>query len=68
MLRHAYPRAVGHMTTSPLLEPIAFGPYQLPNRVVMSPMTRNRSPGELPNALNAEYYAQRATGGLAACD
>lgn len=52
------------MTTSLLLEPIDFGPYRLPNRVVMSPMTRNRSPGELPNALNAEYYAQRATAGL----
>lgn len=52
------------MTQSPLLEPIDFGPYRLPNRVVMSPMTRNRSPGELPNALNAAYYAQRATAGL----
>lgn len=49
---------------SKLLEPIEFGPYRLPNRVVMSPMTRNRSPGEIPNALNAEYYAQRASAGL----
>src|SRR3974390_453837 len=30
----------------------------------MSPMTRNRSPGEVPNQLNAEYYAQRASAGL----
>ncbi len=30
----------------------------------MSPMTRNRSPGEVPNQLNAQYYAQRASAGL----
>jgi len=30
----------------------------------MSPMTRNRAPGNIPNALMAEYYAQRATAGL----
>ena len=47
-----------------LLEPIRLGPYFLPNRIVMSPMTRNRSPREVPNALNAEYYAQRAGAGL----
>ena len=47
-----------------LLEPIRLGPYVLKNRIVMSPMTRNRSPGEVPNRLNAEYYAQRAGAGL----
>ena len=47
-----------------LFEAIQFGPYWLPNRIVMSAMTRNRSPGEVPNALNAEYYAQRASAGL----
>jgi N-ethylmaleimide reductase len=52
------------MHSPSLLEPIQFGPYVLPNRIVMSPMTRNRSPGEVPNALNATYYAQRATAGL----
>ena len=37
----------------------------LKNRVVMSPLTRSRA-GEqrLPNALMAEYYAQRASAGL----
>ena len=30
----------------------------------MSPMTRNRSPGGVPNAMNAEYYAQRAGAGF----
>ena len=47
-----------------LLEPIALGPLALPNRIVMSAMTRNRSPGEVPSALNAAYYAQRAGAGL----
>lgn len=37
----------------------------LPNRVVMAPMTRARGGVErMPNALIAEYYAQRATAGL----
>jgi 2,4-dienoyl-CoA reductase-like NADH-dependent reductase (Old Yellow Enzyme family) len=30
----------------------------------MSPMTRNRAPGNVPNELMAEYYAQRASAGL----
>ena len=47
-----------------LLAPYRLGPYALKNRVVMSPMTRNRSPGEVPNRLNMEYYAQRAGAGL----
>ncbi|MBG6136736.1 N-ethylmaleimide reductase [Longispora fulva] len=38
---------------------------ELPNRLVMSPMTRNRAgDGGVPTALNAEYYAQRASAGL----
>ncbi|WP_035059400.1 alkene reductase [Andreprevotia chitinilytica] len=38
----------------------------LPNRIVMAPMTRARTsqPGNVPNALMAEYYAQRASAGL----
>lgn len=47
-----------------LLAPIQFGPYRLPNRFVMSAMTRNRSPREVPTPLNALYYAQRASAGL----
>jgi len=52
------------MAVNALLEPVRLGPYVLKNRVVMSPMTRSRSPGEVPNQLNAEYYAQRANAGL----
>lgn len=38
----------------------------IPNRVVMAPMTRCRitQPGDIPNDLMAEYYAQRASAGL----
>jgi len=45
--------------------PVKIGPYSLSNRLVMAPMTRNRAgPGNVPQALNVEYYAQRAGAGL----
>ena len=50
------------MTT--LFDPIHIGEIALANRVVMAPLTRNRAPGQLPNALMREYYTQRATAGL----
>lgn len=39
---------------------------ELKNRFLMAPMTRSRAsqPGDVPNALMAEYYAQRASAGL----
>lgn len=40
------------------------GALELKNRTVMSPMTRCRAPGNLPNELMAEYYGQRAGAGL----
>jgi len=36
----------------------------LPNRIFMAPMTRNRAPDGIPNALMARYYRQRAGAGL----
>lgn len=46
-------------------EPLAVGPWKLPQRFVMAPLTRNRAgAGHTPTALNAEYYAQRAGAGL----
>jgi N-ethylmaleimide reductase len=47
-------------------EPIQVGPYELKNRIVMSPMTRSRAYGAgfSPTPLMAEYYAQRAGAGL----
>lgn len=43
----------------------ALGAIELPNRVVMAPMTRSRAEiGEVPNDLMATYYGQRASAGL----
>jgi N-ethylmaleimide reductase len=48
-----------------LFSPYRLGPLQLPNRMVMAPMTRNRAgPGNVPGKLNATYYVQRAGAGL----
>ena len=53
------------MTDIDILSPFRLGPLELPNRVVMAPMTRNRAgPGNVPVPLNATYYAQRASAGL----
>lgn len=50
---------------SKLIETIQVGDMNLPNRIVMAPLTRCRaSAGRVPNALMAEYYAQRAGAGL----
>lgn len=52
--------------TQPLLQPFKMGTLDLPNRIVMAPMTRNRAdnPGLIATELSAEYYAQRASAGL----
>ncbi|KUM52701.1 alkene reductase [Rheinheimera sp. EpRS3] len=51
------------MTT--LFDPIKVGDLQLPNRIIMAPLTRCRaSEGRVPNELMAEYYVQRASAGL----
>jgi N-ethylmaleimide reductase len=47
-----------------LFDPIRIRTLDLANRCVMSPMTRSRAIGNLPNALMAEYYGQRAGAGL----
>jgi N-ethylmaleimide reductase len=47
-----------------LFDPVRLGDLQLPNRVVMAPLTRNRAPRQLPNDLMVEYYRQRASAGL----
>jgi 2,4-dienoyl-CoA reductase-like NADH-dependent reductase (Old Yellow Enzyme family) len=50
---------------SKLLEPVTLGDFKLPNRVIMSPLTRCKSsPGRVPNDLMREYYVQRAHAGL----
>jgi N-ethylmaleimide reductase len=48
-----------------LVSPVKIGAYELPNRVVMAPMTRNRAgEGNVPQPMNARYYQQRASAGL----
>ena len=54
------------MSQDCLFTPLRLGHYQLSNRIVMPPMTRSRAsqPGDVANALMADYYAQRASAGL----
>lgn len=47
-----------------LFLPFRLGNLQLPNRVVMAPMTRNLSPRNVPHEGVAEYYRRRAAGGV----
>ena len=52
------------MTT--LFDPIKIGALDLPNRIIMAPLTRSRAanPGRVPNDLMVQYYVQRASAGL----
>ena len=50
------------MTT--LFDPLKAGDLALANRIVMAPLTRNRSPNAVPGDLAVTYYSQRATAGL----
>jgi N-ethylmaleimide reductase len=53
-------------TQTTLFSPLTFLGQERPHRVVMAPMTRARStqPGDVPNQMNAIYYAQRASAAL----
>jgi 2,4-dienoyl-CoA reductase-like NADH-dependent reductase (Old Yellow Enzyme family) len=51
--------------SDPLFQPLHAGAFTLPNRIIMAPLTRCRaSAGRVPNAMMAEYYAQRAAFGM----
>ena len=69
-LRHAPLRERGAclpsapMSQTTLFSHVVVGHLSLANRSVMAPMTRSRAEGNVPNALMAEYYAQRASAGL----
>ncbi len=53
------------MSAIDLFSSFRLGALDLPNRIVMAPMTRNRAgPGNAPTPLNATYYAQRVGAGL----
>lgn len=48
-----------------LFDPLTLGAWELPNRIIMAPLTRARAGRErIPNALMAEYYRQRSSAGL----
>ncbi len=47
-----------------LLTPTELGAIELRNRVVMAPLTRNRTPDRVPTDLQVEYYRQRAGAGM----
>ncbi|PHR51705.1 alkene reductase [Cycloclasticus sp.] len=48
-----------------LFDPIKVGALELPNRIIMSPLTRSRSgSSRIPNELMIEYYVQRSSAGL----
>src|SRR6266536_5216290 len=54
------------MSNQSLFKPYQMGDLDLPNRIVMAPLTRMRaqSHDHVPTTLQAEYYAQRASAGL----
>jgi len=48
-----------------LFDPVRIGAWDLPNRILMAPLTRARAGAKrIPNPLMAEYYVQRASAGL----
>lgn len=47
-----------------LFEPFSSKSLSLPNRIVMAPMTRSHSPGNVPGEDVAAYYRRRAEGGV----
>jgi 2,4-dienoyl-CoA reductase-like NADH-dependent reductase (Old Yellow Enzyme family) len=48
-----------------LFDPIRIGDLDLPNRVMMAPLTRSRTGQDrVPNTLMRDYYVQRASAGL----
>ena len=53
------------MDNSTLFEPLQLGAINLPNRIIMAPLTRGRAGLErMPNELMVEYYKQRSSAGL----
>jgi N-ethylmaleimide reductase len=48
-----------------LFDPIEFGAFVAPNRIMMAPLTRGRSSrSHVPTPLMGQYYSQRASAGL----
>ena len=53
------------MAADALFQPLTIGTLEIPNRIVMAPLTRARATADgVPTPLQGEYYAQRAAAGL----
>jgi 2,4-dienoyl-CoA reductase-like NADH-dependent reductase (Old Yellow Enzyme family) len=53
------------MSIDLLFTPLTLGAIQIPNRIIMAPLTRMRAgANNVPTTMNASYYAQRASAGL----
>src|SRR5262249_25667870 len=60
--RRTYPMS---STTPDLFTPVRLGALELPNRIVLAPLPRNRAgEGNVPTDRGVQYYQQRASGGL----
>src|SRR6476659_3426567 len=58
-------RDEGPLPMPDLFDPLRVRNWDLPNRLVMAPLTRNRAAeGMVPSDLAVEYYRQRASAGL----
>ena len=53
-----------------LFDPLKLGALELPNRILMAPLTRSRATpeGRVPTPLQRDYYVQRASAGLIISD
>ena len=53
------------MSVDSLFQPLTLGSLDLPNRIIMAPLTRGRaSEANVPQPVMGTYYAQRADAGL----
>jgi N-ethylmaleimide reductase len=65
MTTRSMERNLTRMASSSLWQPLTLGRLELPHRLALAPMTRNRAnPDGTPGELAAEYYRQRASLGL----
>ena len=55
---------ISKRSVAALFQPFALKNVALPNRIVMAPMTRGKSPGGVPGPDVAAYYRRRAEGGV----
>ena len=59
------PGKSGNAYPDMLFKPLSMGALELPNRVLMAPLTRNRAhPDGTPHEMAITYYRQRASAGL----